>query len=92
MFQDKFALISQISFKFCFHYFEDECNTPLGMEDKTISDSDLTASSEYPGLDHGPRLARLNLVRSDYYQYVGAWSPHYKIVGEWIQVSVLLEK
>ena len=63
------------------------------MEDKTIPDSDLTASSEWPGnLDHGPRLARLNLVRSDYYQYMGAWSAHYIIVGEWIQVSVLLKK
>lgn len=62
------------------------------MEDKAISDSDLTASSEYPGWDHGPRLARLNLVRSDYYQYVGAWSARYKIVGEWIQVSVLLKQ
>lgn len=62
------------------------------MEDKTISDSDLTASSEHPGWDHGPRLARLNLVRSDYYQYMGAWSAHYRIVGEWIQVSVLLKQ
>ena len=62
------------------------------MEDKAISDSDLTASSEHPGWDHGPRLARLNLVRSDYYRYIGAWSARYKIVGEWIQVSVLLKQ
>ena len=62
------------------------------MEDKTIPDSDLTASSEYPEWDHGPRLARLNLVRSDYYKNVGAWSAHYLIVGEWIQVSALLKQ
>ena len=62
------------------------------MQDKTIPDSDLTASSEWPGWDHGPRLARLNVVRSDYYQYMGAWGAHYKIVGEWIQVSVLLKQ
>lgn len=66
--------------------FSGQCNSPLGLEDKSIPDTDLTASSVY-GIYHGPERARLNTVRSG--SYKGAWSPRYAYRGEWIQVHKL---
>ncbi|RMX56564.1 hypothetical protein pdam_00007201 [Pocillopora damicornis] len=62
--------------------FSGQCNSPLGLEDKSIPDTDLTASSVY-GIYYGPERARLNTVRSG--SYKGAWSPRYAYRGEWIQ-------
>ena len=66
--------------------FSGQCNSPLGLEDKSIPDTDLTASSVY-GIYYGPERARLNTVPSGYYK--GAWSPRYAYRGEWIQVHKL---
>ena len=59
------------------------CNSPLGLEDKSIPDSDITASSEWDRY-HCPKLARLNTVETGLYQ--GAWSAKFRIPGEWLQV------
>lgn len=77
----------QISFlpDLLFVFFKGNCNLPLGLEDKSIPDSDITASSELDQ-DHAPSRGRLNTVGSGSLQ--GAWSPKQKVLGEWIQVGV----
>ena len=63
--------------------FPGECDLPLGVEDNSIQDSDMTASSIWD-LHHAPNLGRLNNVRSGYYK--GGWSAKAALPGEWIQV------
>ncbi|KAL9982722.1 hypothetical protein ACROYT_G004805 [Oculina patagonica] len=62
-----------------------ECNSPLGLEDKSIPNSDITASSKWDNY-HGPERGRLNTVLSGYYK--GAWSAKHRVVGEWIQINL----
>ena len=60
-----------------------QCSSPLGVEDRSIPDSDITASSEY-NTHHAPRLGRLNNVETGDDQ--GAWCASARVQGEWIQV------
>ncbi|KAJ7370383.1 hypothetical protein OS493_032559 [Desmophyllum pertusum] len=62
-----------------------QCNTPLGLEGKSIPDSDITASSQFNEY-HVPSLCRLNTVNVG--DLVGAWAARYKIPGEWIQINL----
>ncbi|KAL9982723.1 hypothetical protein ACROYT_G004806 [Oculina patagonica] len=64
---------------------EGQCDSPLGVEDKSIPDSDITASSEY-NINHGKNRVRLNTVETGNYQ--GAWCPRFNIPGEWIQINL----
>ena len=68
-----------------FLFFPGQCELPLGVEDNSIPDSDMTASSVWD-LYHAPSLGRLNNVRSGY--YIGGWAPQVAQPGEWMQVSI----
>ncbi|XP_072170354.1 uncharacterized protein [Diadema setosum] len=59
---------------------------PLGLESNVVSDSQLSASSEYDA-DHGPKRCRLNLARVGNLR--GAWSARHNNVNQWIQVDFL---
>ena len=63
--------------------FTGQCDLPLGVEDNSIQDSDMTASSVWD-LNHVPSFGRLNKVRSGY--YIGGWAAKIVLPGEWIQV------
>eukprot|EP00057_Strongylocentrotus_purpuratus_P011005 XP_011665479.1 PREDICTED: lactadherin-like [Strongylocentrotus purpuratus] len=58
----------------------------LGLESGTIPDSSLTASSVWD-VNHGPKRARLNLVRVGLLR--GAWSASVNNIHQWIQVDLL---
>ena len=60
----------------------DRCEAPLGMEDRTVSDTKLTASSMH-NHNHGPWRARLWHRNSG---GTGAWSAKYNNRRQWIQV------
>ncbi|XP_020614238.1 lactadherin-like [Orbicella faveolata] len=61
-----------------------QCSSPLGLEDRSIPDPDITASSEV-SIYYGPRLGRLNNVESGSDQ--GGWCGLVKL-GDWIQVNL----
>ncbi|XP_063811714.1 coagulation factor V isoform X2 [Pseudophryne corroboree] len=76
------AEYQQAGMQTIFNIAEEECNFPLGLESRIISDDQITASHY---LDHWePRLARLNNVGS-----YNAWSAHMnKSSLPWIQVDL----
>ena len=61
-----------------------ECNEPLGMGDGTISDGQISASSELR-LYFGPANARLNFSGTDV--RVGAWVAGTNDSNQWLQVD-----
>jgi len=67
---------------------EEACSQPLGIQDGSIRDSQLTASSSYQPSLVGPSKARLNSEMGG-----GAWCPRSPVSGltetpEWIQVDL----
>ncbi|XP_072041290.1 lactadherin-like [Amphiura filiformis] len=67
------------------------CQDHLGMEDGRISDSQITASTEWvssddPGLYYGANNARLN--RAAMTGTTGAWSAQTNDGNQWIQVAL----
>ena len=60
------------------------CTQPLGMEDGSISDGQISASSERR-LRFGPANARLNF--SGDYTRVAAWMPENNDRNQWLQVD-----
>ena len=67
-----------------------ECNTPLGMEDGTITDGQISASSEYPySVSHGPANARLNFRGGN--GRTGSWSVAPGDNNPWLKVDFLHE-
>ncbi|XP_072018223.1 uncharacterized protein [Amphiura filiformis] len=61
------------------------CQGRLGIEDGRISDSQMTASSEYDS-NHGPSNARLN--RAAQSGTSGGWNPEYQDTNPWIQAAL----
>ena len=61
-----------------------ECNKPLGMQDGTISDGQISASSERR-LYFGPENARLNFSSDS--TRVAAWMPENNDANQWLQVD-----
>ncbi|KAG1684460.1 SCO-spondin [Nymphon striatum] len=68
----------------CFHDFAEGCLQPLGMEDKRIEDSWITASSSKKGCD--PQSGRLNNGRSSY--KCGGWAVSKSKPNSFIQVDL----
>ena len=65
-----------------------ECRSSLGMENGNITDTQITASSEWRGTDnylHAYR-GRLHLKRAG--NMKGAWAAGQKDVNEWLQVDL----
>jgi len=67
---------------------EEQCSQPLGLQDGSIRDSQLTASSSYQPSLVGPSKARLHSELGG-----GAWCPRSPVSGltetpEWIQVDL----
>ena len=65
------------------------CDQPLGMEDGRITDSQITASSQFNSF-HAPKYARLNFVPS-VEDVSGGWSAFTNDVNQWIQVDLSME-
>ncbi|KAL9978631.1 hypothetical protein ACROYT_G016168 [Oculina patagonica] len=61
------------------------CSASLGLEDKRIPDSALTASDSYDNR-HRPSLARLNILYDN--THIGAWCPKYKSTNQWLQIDL----
>ena len=61
------------------------CNRPLGMENRRISDNQLTAPSEYKP-NFSPSNARLN--RPEILPTTGAWSARTNDLNQWIQADL----
>ena len=65
------------------------CQIQLGMQNGTIPDSSITASSSLTA-DDGPKNARLHLQRSNLLN--GAWRPTLNNADQWIQIDFRTEK
>ena len=66
-----------------------ECAAPLGMENGTIEDSQITASSAYHTDYSGPEKARLRMkeeISGNYYR-VG-WLPNTNDKNQWIEINL----
>ena len=61
------------------------CAHGLGMEDRTIPDSAITASSE-ANSNHGPSNARLNFINGG--GKTGSWSSRVNDLGQWLQIDL----
>ncbi|XP_078346340.1 uncharacterized protein LOC144631705 isoform X1 [Oculina patagonica] len=61
------------------------CDSPLGIQNGDIPNSDITASSEWDA-NHGPSNARLNRPAGG--GKTGAWSAKKNEKGQWIQVNL----
>ncbi|XP_031573510.1 lactadherin-like [Actinia tenebrosa] len=61
------------------------CESPLGMEDGRIQNSQITASSYFDKRFY-PWLARLNLEAT--LEHQGSWTAGQKMVGEYIQIDL----
>lgn len=61
------------------------CVAPLGMEDGTITDAQITASSQVDG-NHSAVMARLNFKADD--SKAGAWSALTNDRNQWLQVDL----
>lgn len=61
------------------------CSDALGMQDRSIPDASITASSMWTHT-HGPHRARLNNVRQG--SMTGSWSAKTNDKGQWIQVKL----
>ncbi|XP_071959288.1 uncharacterized protein [Antedon mediterranea] len=62
-----------------FSYADRNCFTPLGMQDGTIPDRQLTASSQF-NPESGPTAVRLNGP--------GSWATLHKVSDQWVQVDL----
>ena len=65
------------------------CQIQLGMQNGTIPESSITASSSLTAGD-GPKNARLHLQRSNLLN--GAWRPTLNNADQWIQIDFRTEK
>ena len=63
-----------------------ECQRALGMESGAISDSQISASSEWNST-HAPIYARLHLVATTG-RHSGVWSPAILDANQWLQVDL----
>ena len=61
------------------------CNTPLGMENGSISDVQISASSKWNNR-LGAERARLNGIKVE--GKLGAWRSGYNRLGQWLQVDL----
>lgn len=61
------------------------CGSPLGMENRRISDGQLSASSEWDS-DHAASNARLNFQRVG--RKRGGWSAKSNDVNQWLRVDL----
>lgn len=61
------------------------CIAPLGMESRTISDSQITASSQYDD-NHSAKRARLNIKRDGAKK--GGWSARILDGNQWLQIDL----
>ena len=68
-------------------FIETVCNKPLGMENKAITDTQLSASSEWvhSEVSHSPPQGRLNYKGRDH--LAGAWCPERTDNNPWLQVD-----
>ena len=65
-----------------------ECSIhALGMENKLLPDSAITASSVWPDPGHHPWLARLNNVPING-MFWGSWSAALNEAGQWLQIDL----
>ena len=65
-----------------------ECAAPLGMENGTIQDSDITASSANSGIT-GPEKARLHMEeRMSDGHYIAGWRANTTDDREWIEINL----
>ena len=63
------------------------CIEALGMESGTITDAQLSASSQMGGrVLHAPSQGRLNF--QSYSNLAGAWCPRYNKPNQWLQVDL----
>ena len=65
------------------------CSTSLGVEDGTIPDNQITASSTFISTEnahHFPSRARLNSIPDGPF-YVGGWRAEFNNLNQWIQVD-----
>ena len=62
-----------------------ECAAPLGMENGTIQDSDITASSAFSGIT-GPEKARLHMKTGGGYR--AGWEANTRDVRQWIEINL----
>ena len=62
------------------------CRAPLGMENRLIKDSQITASTQYDG-NHAAIQGRLNFRAGG--GKAGGWSARTNDVKQWIQVDLL---
>lgn len=62
------------------------CNTPLGMETGSISDAQISASSEWNNMV-GAERARLNGIKIK--GKLGAWRSGNNRSGQWLQVDLV---
>ena len=61
-----------------------ECSQPLGMQNRVIPDSKITASSQWDP-NHGPSNARLNFKAGG--GKTGAWSARCNDMNQWLKVD-----
>jgi len=61
------------------------CSEPLGLENKHITDAQITASTEY-NAGHGASNGRLNFKAGG--GKTGAWSARNNDVHQWLQVDL----
>ena len=68
-------------------FVETACNKSLGMESEVITDTQLSASSEWlhSELSHPPRQGRLN--KKGRGKLAGAWCPNHTDNNPWLQVD-----
>ena len=64
-----------------------ECAAPLGMENGTIQDSDITALSKYNNRT-GPEEARLHMKEKTGGGYKAGWMAKTKDVRQWIEINL----
>ena len=72
-------------FFFFFHFVDD--TQALGMESGAITDSQITASSEFD-IYHSPRRARLHTKEVGHGIGTGAWSSLTNDLNQWLQVDL----
>lgn len=66
------------------HYTAAPCNKPLGLQNRRLPNSRITASSEWNHF-HAARLGRLGQVKHG--RYVGAWCARHKNHLQWFKVD-----
>lgn len=79
--QATFLKFVHFSFPFKVH----RCSVPLGMEDRRIPGSAITASSSVNG-SHGPSNAPLNFLNKG--NDISAWCPKINSKNQWLQIDL----